>query len=37
VMRVCAGDTPIPFAPAAQDRVMPNEADIMAAIRRVLE
>ena len=37
VIRVCAVDTPIPFAPAAQDHAIPNTADILAAIRRVLE
>ncbi len=37
VIRVCADDTPIPFAPTAQDRAIPNQADILAAIRRVLE
>jgi pyruvate dehydrogenase E1 component beta subunit len=37
VIRVCADDTPIPFAPAAQDRAIPNGSDILAAIRRVLE
>jgi pyruvate dehydrogenase E1 component beta subunit len=36
VERVCAEDTPIPFAPAAQDRVIPNTGDIVEAIRRVL-
>lgn len=36
VIRVCAEDAPIPFAPAAQDRVIPNVAAITAAVRRVL-
>lgn len=36
VLRVCADDTPIPFAPAAQERVIPNVAAILAAVRRVL-
>lgn len=36
VLRVCAGDTPMPFAPAAQAQAIPNEDDILAAIRRVL-
>jgi pyruvate dehydrogenase E1 component beta subunit len=36
VERICAEDTPIPFAPAAQDRVIPNTGDILQAIRRVL-
>ncbi|MBK8047856.1 MAG: alpha-ketoacid dehydrogenase subunit beta [Anaerolineales bacterium] len=35
VIRVCADDAPIPFAPAAQDRVIPNLNDILAAVRRV--
>ena len=37
VIRVCADDTPIPFAPAAQARAIPGTAEILAAIRRVLE
>jgi len=36
VERVSADNTPIPFAPAAQDRVIPNQADILSAVRRVL-
>jgi pyruvate dehydrogenase E1 component beta subunit len=36
VERVCAADSPIPFAPAAQDRVIPNTAGILQAVRRVL-
>jgi len=36
VERVSADNTPIPFAPAAQDRVIPNQADILNAIRKVL-
>ncbi|MFN8466618.1 MAG: alpha-ketoacid dehydrogenase subunit beta [Caldilineaceae bacterium] len=36
VIRVCADDAPVPFAPAAQDQAIPNAGDILAAIRRVL-
>lgn len=36
VEQVSADNTPIPFAPAAQDRVIPNTGDILQAIRRVL-
>jgi pyruvate/2-oxoglutarate/acetoin dehydrogenase E1 component len=36
VERVCADNSPIPFAPAAQDRVIPNQADIMHAVRKAL-
>jgi len=36
VERVCAENTPIPFAPPAQERAIPGTADIRQAIRRVL-
>jgi pyruvate dehydrogenase E1 component beta subunit len=36
VERVGARNTPIPFAPAAQDRVIPNTTDILHAVRRAL-
>jgi len=35
-LRVCADDAPTPFAMAAQAHAIPNEDDILAAIRRVL-
>ncbi len=36
VERVSTDNTPIPFAPASQDRAVPNTGDILAAVRRVL-
>jgi pyruvate dehydrogenase E1 component beta subunit len=36
VVRVCADDSPTPFAPAAQEMAIPNAGDILAAVRRVL-
>lgn len=36
VLRVCAENTPVPFAPAAEAHVIPGVADIEAAVRRVL-
>jgi acetoin:2,6-dichlorophenolindophenol oxidoreductase subunit beta len=36
VERVGAEAAPVPFAPAAQDKVIPNVSDILQAIRRVL-
>jgi len=37
VKRVCVPDTPIPFAPALERAVIPQEQDIAAAVRQLLE
>ena len=36
IKRVCVPDTPIPFAPAMETAVIPQEEDIMTAIRETL-
>jgi len=36
VKRVCVPDTPIPFAPALERAVIPQEQDIAAAVRQLL-
>ncbi len=36
VVRVTAKDVPIPFSPVLENYVLPQEADIIAAVRRVL-
>ena len=36
VQRVCADFTPIPFAPASQERAIPGQADILQAVRRAM-
>lgn len=36
VLRVTAHDTPLPYAPALEDFVLPQEEDIVAAARRLL-
>ncbi|MCL5104014.1 MAG: alpha-ketoacid dehydrogenase subunit beta [Armatimonadetes bacterium] len=36
IERVCATDTPIPFSPPMEDFVIPQEADLEEAVRRVL-
>lgn len=37
VVRVAVADVPVPYAPAMESQVIPDEADIEAAIRKVLE
>ena len=37
IRKVTAVHSPIPFAPALEDAWMPQEADIEAAVREVLE
>ncbi len=36
VLRVTAHDTPLPYAPALEDFVLPQEEDIVVAARRLL-
>jgi len=36
ILRVCGADTPLPFAPATQGRIIPNQHSIAAAIRSLL-
>jgi len=37
VRRVCVPDTPIPFAPALEQAVIPQAEDIAQAVREVME
>jgi pyruvate/2-oxoglutarate/acetoin dehydrogenase E1 component len=37
ILRVCSPDTPVPFSPPLEQAYIPDESDIMPAVRRVME